>query len=420
MNKKIIKTAIAVITLAATCLGSIGASAKMQVATTASVQKLAAVCDDGTVKVHGYNLSNYTEVNALSDVAAVTVEEFKENSFFCLLSDGTVKMISKFPDANYPEVADWTDIKAIDGGDQVVFGLKNDGTVVFSGPFSRYYSAVKTWTNVKEISARQDGIAALTNDGKVLSAGIFVTGNPVSTWSNIKKAVFDGYFYWGIDESGNIVSTDKKFKSSNIKGSELLAEGAAYIDCVTGFFESQYFGDIYVITNGGTLLEVTNYRSSSGMYEVYVVAENVAGLSIGTTDYVALLKDGSISSNKLLLDTWFLGIDVRVNGKYVDSDTPPYIKNGRTMVPIRAISEALGATVEYDDATRTAKITRGEKVIEITMNEQTAKVNGAATALDAPAENVNSRIFVPVRFISEGFGLSVKWYDDSKSVIITE
>ena len=88
------------------------------------------------------------------------------------------------------------------------------------------------------------------------------------------------------------------------------------------------------------------------------------------------------------------------------------------MVPIRAISEALGAVVTYDDATKTANISRGNTLIKVTMNNTVATVNGVGHTLDAAAENVDGRIFVPVRFVSEGFGCNVQWDPEVLSVLI--
>ncbi|MDP4118008.1 MAG: copper amine oxidase N-terminal domain-containing protein, partial [Bacillota bacterium] len=141
----------------------------------------------------------------------------------------------------------------------------------------------------------------------------------------------------------------------------------------------------------------------------------------GATHYALVLKDGEVLSDKMSVPTtpdWILGIDIRYNGKYVDCDAAPYIKNDRTMVPVRAIAEAMGATVNYDDATKTATIIKGGSKIEIKMYSSAAYVNGVAYTLDAPAETVNDRIFVPVRFISEGFGCNVNWDANTKSVII--
>ena len=93
----------------------------------------------------------------------------------------------------------------------------------------------------------------------------------------------------------------------------------------------------------------------------------------------------------------------------------PYVKNQRTMVPLRFISESLGARVAWNQATSTATITLAGKEIKITLGSKTILVNGKKTALDAPAEYKQGRTFVPIRLISETFGKKVFY---SRGIIV--
>lgn len=111
-------------------------------------------------------------------------------------------------------------------------------------------------------------------------------------------------------------------------------------------------------------------------------------------------------------------ISVKVNGEKVDFDVKPQIINSRTMVPLRAIFEALGANVEWDDATKTVKSQKGDITIELTIGAKEIKKNGQAITLDVPGQIVNSRTLVPVRAISEAYGCDVQWDDATKTVII--
>ncbi|MBE7052650.1 MAG: hypothetical protein E7391_00040 [Ruminococcaceae bacterium] len=112
-------------------------------------------------------------------------------------------------------------------------------------------------------------------------------------------------------------------------------------------------------------------------------------------------------------------ISVIVNGKKLVMDQSPIIVEGRTLVPLRAIFEALGATVEWDDATKTASGKLGAKTVSLQINNTVAKVNGADVTLDVPAQIVNSRTLVPVRFISESLGALVGWNGDTRTVTVT-
>ena len=114
------------------------------------------------------------------------------------------------------------------------------------------------------------------------------------------------------------------------------------------------------------------------------------------------------------------GISVVINDKPVEfGDVAPQIIEGRTMVPLRAIFEALNATVEWDDVTKTVKSAKGETTISLTIGENKLIKNGEAKELDVPAQIVDSRTLVPVRAISEAFDCKVDWEDSTKTVKIT-
>ncbi|MCL6634396.1 MAG: hypothetical protein K6T29_01335 [Peptococcaceae bacterium] len=101
------------------------------------------------------------------------------------------------------------------------------------------------------------------------------------------------------------------------------------------------------------------------------------------------------------------GVKVFLNGVGIKFDVPPVIKEGRTLVPVRAITEGFGATVIYDPENKTVTITKGETTIVLTLGQNVALVNGREVTLDARAELNNSRTIVPLRFIAETFKLNV-------------
>ncbi len=112
-------------------------------------------------------------------------------------------------------------------------------------------------------------------------------------------------------------------------------------------------------------------------------------------------------------------IKIMMDGKYIEMDQPPILVNDRTLVPFRAIFEALGAAVAWDDATQTAAGTKDGKEVKITIEQTTAYVDGQATELDVPAMLVNDRTLVPVRFISESLGAKVDWDEANQTVVIS-
>ena len=113
-------------------------------------------------------------------------------------------------------------------------------------------------------------------------------------------------------------------------------------------------------------------------------------------------------------------IAVIIGGKYVQYDVPPMTDNGRTLVPLRATFEALGAYVEWDPDTQTVIGKRGNTTVELVIGRSYATVNGTRVNLDVPGRTVQGRTMVPLRFISESLGGVVDWDPDTLTVTITQ
>lgn len=111
-------------------------------------------------------------------------------------------------------------------------------------------------------------------------------------------------------------------------------------------------------------------------------------------------------------------IRVMVDGAELAFDVDPVIENDRTLVPMRLIFEALGAKVDWDEATRTALAVKGDVKISITIDSAELMKNSKAVALDAPARLIGGRTLVPVRAVSEGMGAKVDWNEASRTVQI--
>ncbi len=122
----------------------------------------------------------------------------------------------------------------------------------------------------------------------------------------------------------------------------------------------------------------------------------------------------------MLLSTTAGAVDLYVDNNLIETDTPPAIVDGRTLVPVRAIFEAIGATVEWDNDTRTATGIRNGVIVTIQIDNATAYVNGEARTLDVPAQIINSRTMVPARFISEAMGCDVTWYQPTETVGVAD
>jgi len=111
-------------------------------------------------------------------------------------------------------------------------------------------------------------------------------------------------------------------------------------------------------------------------------------------------------------------IRVTVDGFKLDFDVSPILENGRVLVPLRAIFEKLGAEVNWDDNSKKITAVKDNKTVSLVVGEKAAYIDGQPVQLDVPAKIIKGRTLVPVRFISEALGNEVIWKQDSKFVAI--
>ncbi|MBH5319222.1 ABC transporter substrate-binding protein [Paenibacillus sp. GSMTC-2017] len=111
-------------------------------------------------------------------------------------------------------------------------------------------------------------------------------------------------------------------------------------------------------------------------------------------------------------------INVTIDGKGQKFDVSPKIVNGRTMVPYRAIAEALGGKVKFDVKTKKATIVKGKQTVELTQGSKNAKINGAAATLEAAPVNEKGSLLVPLRFVGESLGVWVNWNNSSSTAVL--
>jgi len=115
------------------------------------------------------------------------------------------------------------------------------------------------------------------------------------------------------------------------------------------------------------------------------------------------------------------GLSMVINGKAVSATVSPYVdQNSRTMVELRTIAEALGATLEWDNATRTATLTANGKIVKITIDQTAYTVDGEQKTMDTSAVIKSGHTMVPVRVVSEALGAAVSYDGTTKTVTITQ
>jgi hypothetical protein len=201
---------------------------------------------------------------------------------------------------------------------------------------------------------------------------------------------FDGYYYYQIDGLGGV------FPKHNITDYKQLSNGK-YIITAIGIEPFEGYGVVPTIYLLVDLKLIDNERT----WTFYNISNNINEIK-NSSAYV----DESPS------------ISVILNGKKLSFSEQPYIENGTTRVPMRAIFEALDAEVDYEASTKTITARKGSTAIKLVTGSSTATINGKQMALTASVENKNGTTMVPLRFVSEALGAEVIWDGDTKVITI--
>lgn len=174
-------------------------------------------------------------------------------------------------------------------------------------------------------------------------------------------------------------------------------------DKVAYFMDGNYVGESHEIPYK---FDIDTSAYSAGTHELKAVACFTDGTTRQYTEKVNI----AAASND---------ISVVVEGRKLSFDQPPIIHNGRTMVPMRAIFEALGLEVNWYADTQTAAGWNLDKAIQIRIGDDVMYVNENPITLDAPAMIVGGRTLVPARAIAESIGCEVDWDGATRTVNIS-
>ncbi len=112
------------------------------------------------------------------------------------------------------------------------------------------------------------------------------------------------------------------------------------------------------------------------------------------------------------------GIQIYINGDYFMSNQPAVMEGGTVMVPLRDIFEVLGAEVEWNQEVQSVRAKRGTHEISLNIGSTSAYKNGTSVQLSVPAQIIGTSTMVPLRFVSEALGAEVEWEPETKQVLI--
>lgn len=156
---------------------------------------------------------------------------------------------------------------------------------------------------------------------------------------------------------------------------------------------------------GKGYITVTSDKETVAEIAVYV--KNAAGRIFANSLTYTFGKEAVDPSNMKNVVMTISSKEVIVNNNIVTIDAAPYVKQNRTFVPIRALVESFGATVDWNDKDRTVTIKSGKKVIVMTVGSTEYTVDGVKATMDVAPTIMSDRTFVPVRFAAEALGYKV-------------
>ena len=217
----------------------------------------------------------------------------------------------------------------------------------------------------------------------------------------------------GSSSTREITSKLGEIKNGTVAISSKTAYSGSTVTATPKADEGYVLSEIKVVDAKGKKVDVTDNGDGTYSYKVPTLTPAVVTAEFekeNTADDTTKTDVIVLTINSVVADVF---------GKQVVNDVAPIIRNDRTMLPARFVAEALGASVEWDEAAQKVTITKENTVIEITIGSNIAFVNGMEVILDSPAFIENSRTYLPLRFIAENLGAEVEWNQELQQIYIT-
>ena len=181
-----------------------------------------------------------------------------------------------------------------------------------------------------------------------------------------------------------------------------------------------YSGYLYISYDKGSTWNIIDKLSKFSDYiAVSSLGSTQRSLFVGGRKYIVSNQNEKVMILRIGQTTF------TVNGISNTLDSPPVIKNNRTLLPIRPVVEALGGSVSWDGNERKVIISLGSTTIELWIGKNTARVNGITKPIDSSnskvvPEIINGRTMLPLRFVTENLGCQLQWDPDTKTITITD
>ncbi|MBQ7109141.1 MAG: copper amine oxidase N-terminal domain-containing protein [Clostridia bacterium] len=196
-----------------------------------------------------------------------------------------------------------------------------------------------------------------------------------------------------VDVSVKAESTLEKYET--IAGTLYYKFEKAYTASAPGFYDQGFYDAIYITAKNGFLYKIRYSRDDDAGQNHF-------------PDIYAMLASMSYAEGET---------KIVIDNETISPDTAPMIIGGRTLVPIRAVAEKMGYTVEWDEETQTVTMT-GKHQLSFTILNRTAVKNGVEFEIDIPAVLYNSRTYLPLRAVTEAMDATVDWSEEENTVFV--
>ena len=394
---------------------------------------------DGTVKVYG--ALNITKFKAAAWEGMVTVTGVNKDSVLVVDKSAGITFNGDitFKDINF-DIGQYAHFNPMgkklimDGGKDSMFAYMLHLTTFGNAIFEEAYAELKSG-EIATVHAAGGYSTSYANgcmgDSTIIVDGATIKGMNISADSYMDTMT-------GISIGGNL----------NI----VINSGSVGSIAYKGATKPEIMGALNVIFNNGMQAPEKFSLPESAAAGTFIIKSAEGGMIMPTVDAgvfevkankgkIAVINGEQVLNGKVTLEagetevTWVDGeqadesveiklvigkAEIVTNGEAKALDVPAQIIDSRTMVPLRAIFEALGATVEWDDATKTVTSKKDDTTVKLTIGTPAINVNGADKALDVAAQIVESRTMVPARAVAEAYGCEVAWDDATKTVTITK
>jgi alpha-tubulin suppressor-like RCC1 family protein len=417
---------------------------------------------DGTMWTCGRNNSGQlgngtredssTFVKVASDVVKIGAGE---EYFIYLKKDGTLWGMGNSAERRllnkYEETDVKTPVKLMEGVKDFSTSLRNTAVITTNGDLYTFGTNVhgqlgvgsdldgvddleqpaKVMSNVRSVSCGSEYMLAVKNDNTLWSWGTnvyaelmndsseeHVINSPKKVADNVLKACASRHNSAYITTDNQLYMVGENL--NNELGLEKLYIRATEVTKIADNVKDVAINQrtVYTTLDGKTYTAGSQINSIGYAYEGWKEQPyKIADEHKYTVNATTSSDNSSVQTGNLI--TLQIGSNILTNnGKDTTIDVPAQIINGRTMVPLRAIFEALGADVQWDGTTQTVSSSKGSTDVSLQINSTELHKNSETKTLDVPAQLVEGRTLVPVRAIAEAYDCTVGWDSETKTVSV--